>query len=194
MLARIKKDLPNFPDEVISDWLLTYANQEGWPPSLDAFGIPIGRWKALLVNQSFSYWQSVHWERVNKHISAQELNPDSQNRVVNLFCAAVMGKTNLWSLCISDLKPRFDRIVQYISEHGEFPCPPLLVKGPLGYNIVDGNHRMAAFLYCYGYFRVDPDAELQLKTKHTQTFWLGEPNHQMSQTPPLRGGSSYPER
>ncbi len=31
-LQDIKKDLPNFPDEVIIDWLLPFANKLGWPP------------------------------------------------------------------------------------------------------------------------------------------------------------------
>jgi hypothetical protein len=33
---------------------------------------------------------------------------------------------------------------------------------------------LTAYYYCYGYFTIDPGAELQLKTKEIQEFWVGE--------------------
>ena len=176
MLDQIKKDLPNFPDEIISGWLESFANQAGWPPPLDSLGYPEGRWKALLVNKPMQYWQSVRWEKVSRHISAQDLDPESLERVTNLVLAAVLDQANLWSIFISDLKPRFESITQYISERGELPCAPVLVKGANGLCILDGNHRIAAYLYCYGYFNIELDAALQLKTSHLQSYWVGEPN------------------
>jgi hypothetical protein len=43
----LKKDLPNFPDDVLADWLLPYANIIGWPPARDINEIPENRWKYL---------------------------------------------------------------------------------------------------------------------------------------------------
>ena len=42
MFEQIKEDLPNFPDEVIVDWLLPFAMTDGWPPRR------MSRWENLL--------------------------------------------------------------------------------------------------------------------------------------------------
>jgi hypothetical protein len=33
MLDQISEVLPNFPEEVIEQWLLPFAEDEGWPPT-----------------------------------------------------------------------------------------------------------------------------------------------------------------
>ena len=56
----IKKDLPDFPDEVIDMWLLPLANQQGmsWPPP-NPFGT--SRWQWLL-GENLDWWKKVDWK------------------------------------------------------------------------------------------------------------------------------------
>ena len=45
---------------------------------------------------------------------------------------------------------------------------------PGGLTVLDGNHRMAAYQYAYGYFNLGLDADLQVKTQELQRYWIGE--------------------
>lgn len=47
IIEQVSKDLSNFPDDVIDQWVGYYAESEGWPPPT-----PLeGRWKGLLANR-----------------------------------------------------------------------------------------------------------------------------------------------
>lgn len=166
--------LPNFPDEVLADWLLPYAKSEGWPPAPSESEKPLKRWRYLLRNQPLSYWRSLRWEKVERHVSISELNRESQEIMVHMVLGALKDQINLYSSSIPDLKERFSRIVAYIKEHGVLPRPPALIREPTGLGILDGNHRMAAYLYCYGYFTIDPGTELMLKAENAQHYWIAK--------------------
>jgi len=59
-LVAIKKDLPGWPDEVVTEWLLYLANREdtGWPPP-EPLG---GSWAAILADsQNVSYSEIVRF-------------------------------------------------------------------------------------------------------------------------------------
>jgi hypothetical protein len=170
----LKASLPNFPDEVLVDWLFPYAKTEGWPLAPDERFKPEKRWRYLLRNRPLTYWQSIRWAKVTRHISIQELRKDNQEIMVHMALGALKGQKNLYSESIPDLKERFARIVSYIGECGLMPKPPTLIREAGGLSVLDGNHRMSAYYYCYGYFTIDPGAELQLKTKEIQEFWVGE--------------------
>lgn len=45
ILEALKESLPNFPNEVLQDWLRPYAISEGWPPSDTLETLPEGRWR-----------------------------------------------------------------------------------------------------------------------------------------------------
>jgi hypothetical protein len=75
---------------------------------------------------------------------------------------------------IPDLKTRFEGVVNYIRQYGRMPKPPILYRHNNGkYKIFDGNHRLAAYYFSYGYFEVDIDSDLMLKTEEKQNYWVG---------------------
>jgi len=171
-LSTLKATLPNFPDQVLETWLQPYANSEGWPPIETALGTLSGRWHYLLKRKPLTYWQALTWTRVKRHISIQELNHRTQDILIQMVLGAVQGQYNLYSASISDLSERFKRILNYFGEHGIFPIPPVLLVEDGKLTILDGNHRMSAYFYAYGYFTLNPGADLQLRTQELQSYWI----------------------
>lgn len=174
-ISELQDSLPNFPTEILEEWLFPYAESEGWPPAESDDGQLCGRWRYLLGNKPLRFWRALRWEKVQRHISVYDLNAECQDVMLKLVLASVRGETNLYSVSIPNLKMRFDRIVEHIRATGELPCAPTLVPERYGLSIVDGNHRMAAYLYCYGYFKLEVEAKLQLRTKEIQEYWIGIP-------------------
>lgn len=165
--------LPNFPTDVIEEWLLPYAKLEGWPPARDFDELPKGSWRYLLKNRPLTYWRSLSWSKVERHVSIHDLSPEWQSMMVQMMLGAVKGQPNLYSVSIKDLAPRFNRILEYFERYGVFPKPPALLIEQQQLTVLDGNHRLAAYLYCYGYFIIDGGAALKEITKESQTYWVG---------------------
>ncbi len=167
-------DLPNFPTEVLSDWLLPYAKTEGWPPSHGYNEPPQKRWRYLLRNKPLSYWRSLSWEKIDRHISIHDLDIENKTTMVQMVLGAVKDHQNMFTMQIPNLKDRFFSVVSYLREHGTIPKPPIIIKGTTGLSIIDGNHRMAAYFYSYGYLKLEIDDDLLFTTKEIQTYWIAE--------------------
>ncbi len=75
---------------------------------------------------------------------------------------------------MSDGPERFNSCCTYMKEHGVFPQPIMLLSTPNGYDVLDGNHRLAAFFYLYGYFNIE-NAEIPcLKVANEQEVWIAK--------------------
>ena len=57
-VADIKKSLPGWPDEIVDEWLLYFANEKdvGWPPP-EPYGDH--RWGLLFGKRPLSWWNVV---------------------------------------------------------------------------------------------------------------------------------------
>jgi hypothetical protein len=80
-VADIKEKLPNWPDEVVGEWLLYFANEIGWPPAE-----PLGtnRWGGILGNRPLSWWADVTWKEENVD-SFDKLSKATQVRVADVI-------------------------------------------------------------------------------------------------------------
>jgi hypothetical protein len=92
-----------------------------------------------------------------------------------MVLGAFAGQHNLYSISITDLKPRINRITEYIATTGRLPRPPALLRTPAGYEVIDGNYRMAAYFYCYGYFNLPIEERLEATSSDIQDYWVGTP-------------------
>lgn len=45
-----------------------------------------------------------------------------------------------------EAKPKLARLLQYLHENGELPCSPILIEKDGEHEIIDGNHRVVAYL------------------------------------------------
>lgn len=142
-LAHIKADLPDWPDEVIEQWLLKLANRgtdTGWPPPE-----PLGdsAWKYILGLRPLSWWKNVAWKSEERDIDFSVLC-NSTKRIVNgMISGHINDKPNIYSAG-PDSKDRFFSAMKFLSEHGRVPGALVVMQLNDGLSVIDGNHRVAA--------------------------------------------------
>ncbi|MHC2275361.1 hypothetical protein ACVME8_001972 [Bradyrhizobium diazoefficiens] len=166
-LQDIKKDLPDWPDDVIDQWLLKLANQPrmGWPPSEPL----TGRWK-LLLTHPVSWWKEVSWTQEKRDCSFDKLSIDGRKTMNNMYDALIDGKDNGFG---GDNSPeRFQRQLRIVATTGEFERPPVLFPIASGLSPLDGNHRI--FAHHIALHLTDEDlAKYKVKRPDVvQTVWI----------------------
>ena len=137
-VADIQKDLPDWPEDVIEQWLHYFANEAdgGWPPPE-----PLGnhRWKGLLGGKSLSWWKNVTWERETVTCDLASLAEKARADVGDIVAQMNAGTAD------GSTKKRVARSWVYIKDNGVFPRAPVMMKKEDGLSLIDGSHRMAAF-------------------------------------------------
>ncbi len=124
------------PDVVIDTWLLPIAQEYGWPPN--------EKWHYVLSRKKFDEWQQIRWSYEEIEIDFSSFYSGSISTIHGLIDTYVHNQKNDYSNLING-KDRFNNCVIYIMQNGGFPKPPLLMKGAEGFEVIDGNHRMAAY-------------------------------------------------
>ena len=115
-LHHIKKDLPDWPDDVVDQWLLIFANQPemGWPPPDPIEG---HRW-GLLLTHPLKWWKDVSWKLEDRDCSFDNLSIDGRKTMNGMFLAVVAGEKNNFS---GDNSPaRFQRQLAILARTGKF--------------------------------------------------------------------------
>jgi len=136
--ADIKRDLPDWPDDVIDQWLFHLANREdtGWPPP-DPLGTHA--WTYILGHRPVSWWREVTWKLETTDCSHEKLSLATQ-RIVNQMIAEVGRK-----IVEDATRRRFNNAFQDILNTGGFPSPLIAMRMADGLSVIDGNHRVSAF-------------------------------------------------
>ncbi|MGM0582956.1 MAG: hypothetical protein ACQETL_19925 [Bacteroidota bacterium] len=171
MFESIKKDLPYFPDQVIKDWLLPFAQDEGWPPTAE-------RWQYLLKEKNLDRWRSASWELKELDFSKLVLSPRCMASLYALVRAYTLGEDNEYSRALGERgKERFHIQLHYLIDYGVFPSPPVLIDHGEGLEIMDGNHRVAA-LCVWSQWKDNPVFIEKLAKnpkflRPLQPFWVG---------------------
>jgi hypothetical protein len=166
-IAKLKHDLPNMPDEVIEDWLLTHYHRFGWPPKID------NEWRYILrPGNDLSYLKQLKWKKEMFHLSANALSSKDKEIIVGICRAHILNEENIYSVNMSDGRDRFDRCLAYIKDKGVFPKAPVLQRRKEGFWILDGNHRLTAYFFLYGYFNVNIPKNPDFQVNEMQEFWI----------------------
>jgi hypothetical protein len=140
--ADIKKDLPNFPDEVIEMWLLPLSSQNGmgWPPPH-----PYGNsdWRWVLAEKELDWWKKVDWELEEADCSFPNLASGTRRTVQKMIDAHIGGEKNAYGAA----PERFHTQLNHVLSHGKFMKPIVVVPVKSGLSVIDGNNRIAAHAY-----------------------------------------------
>lgn len=166
-LQDIKKDLPDWPDDVIDQWLLKFANQEGmsWPPP-DPL---IGRWK-LLITHPLSWWKDVTWTKEKRDCGFDNLSIGGRKTMNSMYKALILGEDNGFGG--DDSKARFARQLGILLKTGEFERPPVLFPIASGLSPLDGNHRIYAHVYAMSVSDEELAANNFARPAASQTVWI----------------------
>ena len=182
----IKSALPNFPDEVIREWMLPYTRICGWPPCERPCAadrrksLQCGRWKGIFAGEDLGFWSGVAWNNIELDLDARQLCPFSLKNIVSIISIGTGIKPPAAGSLYSELflesspetKERFLNSAKYLGKHGTFPAPPTLLRKPDALSIVDGNHRIAAYIYLRA---ISQGAGAQVKQLNgPQKYWVGE--------------------
>jgi hypothetical protein len=162
----IQKDLPDWPEDVVEQWLHYFANEVDcrWPPPE-----PLGnhRWHRLLGGKPLSWWKSVTWEKEKAKCDLASLTAKARADV-NDIIAEMDTKT-----ADASTQRRVSQPWVYIKDKGVFPRALVTMKKRDGLSLIDGTHRMAAFQMLQGL----TDAQFaELKAQRPaleQEVWVG---------------------
>lgn len=137
LLEDIKKDLPNFSDEIIQNWLLPIADNYGWPPKNK-------EWESILLFKTVGFWQAKKWKKQNIDLNKITFSQDTIDISNGLYEAHMLGQDNLFSK-IKNGQARVIRVLLYLIKNGKFPKPICLLCEQNQYSVLDGNHRFVAW-------------------------------------------------
>jgi hypothetical protein len=165
-VAEIKNDLPEWPNDVIEQWLHYFANEPdcGWPPPN-----PLGnhRWNGLLGSKPLPWWRNVTWKKETATCNLASLTQKARTDVRGIIAEMDAGTAD------ASTKKRVSQPWVYIKDHGVFPRAPVTMKKLDGLSLIDGTHRMAAFAMIQRL----TDAQLAkmglVRPTQNQEAWLG---------------------
>ena len=165
-IADIKKDLPGWPDDVIEQWLLYFANEPdcGWPPPE-----PLGnhRWNGLLGGRPLSWWKNVTWKKQKVKCKQSDLTTKARADVADIVASMKDSTAG------DSTKKRVSQPWLYLKDNAAFPRALVTMRKSDGLSLIDGSHRMAAF----SMIQEMPDSEFKKINKRKpplrQHVWIG---------------------
>jgi len=167
--TQIIKDLPNFPDDVVEQFLLPFAKDLGWPPGKFE-NDPSNRWEKILLFNDLDYWRKLKWNKKTLKLTPYNLLPKDKEIIVNLMLSNVLGQITVYSITMSDSKERFDRICTYLKREGVFPKTVAIEQMGDKFRIIDGCHRLASHFYLGGWLNIKDDELPCLSVKEEQEY------------------------
>lgn len=168
-LKDIKADLPDWPDDVLDQWLLTLAKQPdlGWPPPEPLQG---HRWQHIITNP-VAWWKNVSWKREVQDCSFNKLSVAARI-ISNKMCQALIeGVDNGYGG--DNSKERFQRQLKFLALNGKFERSPVTIPIATGLSVLDGSHRIFAL---HASLQMSDEDLAKYKVKRPsamQTVWVG---------------------
>lgn len=171
--SRITSDLPNLPDEVLDSWILTEAENRGWPPSNQ------NNWRYLTRPEHreniLAHWQSMTWSLETLALCpVRLLHPRSVSDFQWMIQDVFLGIPHEYARKL-DSKTRVERAMSHLESAGSFYDPPILFFNEDRYEVLDGNHRIVAYLYLIGALRkIIPQSVPNPKVTLEQKCWVAK--------------------
>ena len=137
LFENIKQDLPNFPDEIIKNWLVPIAKNYKWTSEQK-------EWEGILFFKTIEFWQGKRWKKQNINLNEIVFSKETIDVRNGLYNTYVLNQDNSYSN-LGNGRNRFLRASSYLLENGNFFDPIYLLFEQSQYSVVDGNHRFVAW-------------------------------------------------
>ena len=137
---------PSMPDEVFDMWLAPFIAEIGWPFTEHNTDTTGTRWVNLLGETPLPQWMSCTWDLVDIDFRKIKISTSSQFALhaVIQFCTA---GTHTEAANLANTKDRFRACADFIAANGRIPSPIVAIIRGEEFDIVDGNHRIAALAH-----------------------------------------------
>ncbi len=148
-LADAKKIMVKMPAEVFDGWLGSLIDEDGtrdeWPFKT-AYAPTNGTiWRQYLDGHTIKTISDLAWKREQIPGVSALFNPSARERIKWIIDAHIHGRlTPVAKLKEGKAGESFFRSREFIKRTGRLHTPPILIKQFQGYQIMDGNHRLAA--------------------------------------------------
>jgi hypothetical protein len=143
-LEKARKMLPKMPQEVFDLWIAPLVESDGWPFNT-VMDIAIGRWGTYLDGHTLNSLSNLNWKRQNLSSQFTGFSPNTKRLILALMKQYVFGVQTLQGR-IKNGPARFRRALDYIRAYRTLPRPVILIQNFFHYDLMDGNHRLAALM------------------------------------------------
>jgi len=167
----IKELLPNWPEDVIEQWLVPHSEREelGWPPPDN---IQESGWYYVLSEKNLDWWGEVEWRQLNLIINFQEVSETDRHIADQLLRFVIRDEQNNYSN-LGNSKIRVGNVLRYLKENGGLPKPPIAVMHESGLRFIDGSHRISALLFYQSESSIAMEGENYSPPDEVHAVWVG---------------------
>ena len=134
---QIQSELPNIPEDVIDDWLIPAAKNNGWPPQ-NLY------WQGVLLMHDLNFWKSTTWSEEVINLE-KALWAYGTRDAITQMASGFSGNT----YSLFGTQKEKDRVlapIKHLLQTGEMPRKISLLAVGDGFEIADGHHRYLALI------------------------------------------------
>ena len=153
-LVAARRIMVNMPAEVFDIWLGSLigkdGSKDGWPFIHAAQPTYGTRWHQYFDGHSIQTISNLRWHRERVLASPSLFGSNSRKRLQWIIDAHLHGlRTPCSNLKEGKGRESFLRSRDFVARTGKLHTPAVLIKQAQGLQIMDGNHRLAAFFSLY---------------------------------------------
>lgn len=136
---------PSMPDEVFEIWLQPALERYGWPFSETNTSIDGTDWEEIFgSNISYTVFRNCRWAFTEIDMRKDLLHENSLSTIFKIAMASKTDSKNIEALPCT--KEKFLKYLLWSKQHSKIKAPVIAVKDGASYKLVDGHHRLAAYL------------------------------------------------
>lgn len=144
-LEHAQSMFPKMPPEVFDLWLRPFIEADGWPFSSINDDTKGTIWDQYFVGESIGMVAQLSWERKMLPLSISLFNPESEITINWIIEAHIYGvETPVAKIKNGKAGESFFRSRKFIECAGRVHTPVVVRESSDDFQILDGNHRIAA--------------------------------------------------
>jgi hypothetical protein len=144
-IEKARSFFTTMPSDVFDLWIVPGVECYGWQFTSTSQSVEDTQWNGFFGSQPLLFWANARWGHVSIPASAHTFHPETQARIIAIIGTAHGFQTAAANL--GDSKKRFWTSASFIREHGEIPSSVVATPTREGFELLDGHHRLAAFVH-----------------------------------------------